>query len=237
MFEVRFLMRIAKLPLFATKQQYYAPPQGALREHRIKKGKAMRWLIIIVAVAVAAYFGYRYYATDSGQQVAEQVEQAATEATEQVEQAATEATEEVEQAAEAVTDEAREATDQATDTAQQAAQSVSDLTVNGVDLGQEIGTTISDATRALEGITDKASAEAALPSLEAVQAKVDELAGSVSELPQAAQEGLASLLADGLPTLQTLLTKVEAIDGVGPVVKPTLDAIMTKLGAWAKQPA
>jgi predicted phage tail protein len=208
----------------------------------------MRWLIIIVAVAVAAYFGYRYYATDSGQQVAEQVEQAATEATEQVEaaateateqveQAATEATEEVEQAAEAVTDEAREATDQATDTAQQAAQSVSDLTVNGVDLGQEIGTTISDATSALEGITDKASAEAAQPSLEAVQAKVDELAGSVSELPQAAQEGLASLLADGLPTLQALVTKVEAIDGVGPVVKPTLDAIMTKLDAWAKQPA
>jgi len=30
---------------------------------------------------------------------------------------------------------------------------------------------------------------------------------------------------------------VEGIEGVGPVVKPPLDAIMTKLDAWAKQPA
>jgi hypothetical protein len=186
----------------------------------------MRWLVIIVVVAVAAFLGYRYYSTDSGQQVAEQVEQAATEATEQVEAAA-----------EAVTEEAEEATDQATDTAQQTAEQVSALTVDGVDLGQEIGTTVSDATSALDGITDKASAEAALPSLEAVQTKIDELSGSVGKLPQAAQESLASLLADGLKALQTLVTKVEAIEGVGPVVKPTLDAIMTKLDAWAKQPA
>lgn len=186
----------------------------------------MRWLVIIVVVAVAAFLGYRYYSTDSGQQVAEQVGQAATEATEQVEAAA-----------EAVTEEVDEATDQATDTAQQAAEQVSALTVDGVDLGQEIGTTISDATSALDGITDKASAEAALPSLEAVKTKVDELAGTVSELPQAAQEALASLLADGLPALRELATKVEAMEGVGPVVKPTLDAIMAKLDAWAQQPA
>jgi predicted negative regulator of RcsB-dependent stress response len=187
----------------------------------------MRGLIIVIVVAVAAYFGYRYFTTtDSGQQVAEQVQDAAKEATEKVEAAA-----------ESVTEAAKEATDQASDTAQQAAQSVSDLTVNGVDLGQQIGTASSDATSALEGITDKASAEAALPSLEAVQAKIDELGGSVENLPDAAKESLASLLADGMPTLRELVAKVEGIDGVGPVVKPTLDAIMAKLDAWAKQPA
>jgi uncharacterized phage infection (PIP) family protein YhgE len=208
----------------------------------------MRWLIIIVVVAVAAFFGYRYYEADQAQRLAQQVEQAAKEAAdkaeqaakdaaEKVEQAAKEAAEKVETAADTVTETAQQATDQASDTAQQAAQSVSDLTVNGIDLGEEIGTAVSDATSALEGITDKASAEAALPSLDAVKTKIDELGTAVSTLPQAAQEGLASLLADGLPALQTLVTKVEGMEDVGPVVKPTLDAIMTKLDAWAKQPA
>jgi len=187
----------------------------------------MRGLIIVIIVAVAAYFGYRYFSTtDSGQQVAEQAEEAAQETTEQVEAAT-----------QAVTEAAQDAASTASDTAQQAAQSVSDLTVDGVDLGQQIGTAVSDATSALEGITDKASAEAALPSLEAVQAKIDELGSSVEGLPDAARESLASLLADGMPTLQELVTKVEGIDGVGPVVKPTLDAIMAKLDAWAEQPS
>ncbi len=210
----------------------------------------MRWLIIIVVVAVAAFFGYRYYEAEQAQQLAEQVEQAeqaakaaaekaeqaAKEAADKAEQAAKEAAEQVEAAAGSVTEEVEDATDQASDTAQQAAQSASDLTVNGIDLGQEIGTAVSDATSALEGITDKASAEAALPSLDAVKTKIDELGTAVSTLPQAAQEGLASLLADGLPALRTLVTKVEGMEDVGPVVKPTLDAIMTKLDAWAKQP-
>jgi len=207
----------------------------------------MRWLIIIVVVAVAAFFGYRYYEAEQAQQLAQQAEQAAKEAADKAEQAAKEAAEkaeqtakeaaeEVEAAADSVTATAEEATDQATDTAQQAAQSASDLTVNGIDLGQEIGTAVSDATSALEGITDKASAEAALPSLDAVKTKLDELGTAVSTLPQAAQEGLASLLADGLPALRTQVTRVEGMEDVGPVVKPTLDAIMTKLDAWAKQP-
>jgi len=197
----------------------------------------MRWLVIIVVVAVAGFFGYRYYSDEQARQVAEQVEQAAKEAAEKAEQAAKEAAEKAEAAAAAVTETAQQATDQASDTAQQAAQSASALTVNGIDLGQEIGTAVSDVTGALDGITDKASAEAALPSLDAVKTKLDELSTAVSTLPQEAHEALASLLADGLPALQTLVTKVEGMDEVGPVVKPTLDAIMTKLDAWAKQPA
>lgn len=190
----------------------------------------MRWLIIVVVVVVAAFFGYRYFYTDQGQDLAQQVGEAATEATEEVEQA----TEEVAEEAEAVTD-------QADDTAQQAAESAQDataaLTVDGVNLGQEVGTTVSDAVGALQGITDKASAEAALPSLEAVKTKLDELGGTVEKLPAQAHEALASLLGDSLPELQELVTKVEGIEGVGPVVKPTLDSIMATLDGWAKQPA
>jgi FtsZ-interacting cell division protein ZipA len=219
----------------------------------------MRWLVIIVVIAILAFLGYRYFYTEEGQQLAEQAEQATEQAATEVEETAEEAAEAVEgavgetadtaeQAAESTEQEAERATEsteqaaeRATDSAEQAARSAEEttaaLTVEGVDLGKEVGTSVSDTVSALEGITDKASAEAALPDLKAVQTKLDGLGGKVEQLPQQAKESLASLLGDSLPELQDLVTKVEGIEGVGPVVKPTLDGIMTKLDAWAEQPA
>jgi DNA anti-recombination protein RmuC len=241
----------------------------------------MRWLVTIVVIAIVAFLGYRYYYTDSGQEMAELVEDAAGQAAQKVEEATEVATEEVEQATDETADTAEQATDQAADTAEQAAdsaeqtadeaadgaqetaeqateateqaadeatdtaeqaadeagQATAALTEGGIDLGQEVGTAVSDAKSALEGITDKASAEAALPSLEGVKTKLDELGATVGKLPDAGKEALASLLDDSLPELQALVTKVEGIEGVGEVVKPTLDSIVATLEDWAKQPA
>jgi chromosome segregation ATPase len=234
----------------------------------------MRWLVTVVVIAIIAFVGYRYFYTEEGQQVAEQVEETAQEAAQAVEETAEEATEAVEgdadqaadtaeqaadeatqsteraadeatAAVEGATDQAAESTeqaaDEAADSAEQMAESAEDataaLTVDGVNLGEEVGTTVSDAASALEGITDKASAEAALPSLQAVETRLDELGADVEKLPQHAKEALASLLDDSLPELQDLVTKVEGMEGVGEVVKPTLDGIMAKLDAWAQQPA
>jgi hypothetical protein len=198
-------------------------------------------------------------AEQAGEQAATAVEETAEEAAEAVEGAADQAADTTEQAAESAGQEAERATesaeqatgqatesteravDQAADSAEQAAQSAEEttaaLTVEGVDLGKEVGTGVSDTVSTLEGITDKASAEAALPDLKAVQTKLDGLSGKVEQLPQDAKKSLASLLGDSLPELQDLVSKVEGIEGVGPVVKPTLDGIMTKLDAWAEQPA
>jgi cell division protein FtsX len=208
----------------------------------------MRWLVIIVVIAILAFLGYRYFYTEEGQQLAEQAEQATEQAATEVEETAEEAAEAVEgavgetadtaeQAAESTEQEAERATDSAEQAARSAEETTAALTVEGVDLGKEVGTSVSDTVSALEGITDKASAEAALPDLKAVQTKLDGLGGKVEQLPQQAKESLASLLGDSLPELQDLVTKVEGIEGVGPVVKPTLDGIMTKLDAWAEQPA
>ena len=237
----------------------------------------MRWLVTIVVIAIIAFLGYRYFYTDEGQQIAEQVEQTTEEAAQAVEETAEEATEAVEGAADDAADTAEDAaqsteqtaeqatgavegaaddaadtaeedaqsTEQAaeevTDSAERMAQSAQDataaLTVGGVNLGEEIGTAVSDATSALEGITDKASAEAALPSLQAAETRLDELSADVEKLPQQAKEALASLLDDSLPELKDLVSKVEGMEGVGEVVKPTLDSIMAKLDAWGKQPA
>jgi uncharacterized phage infection (PIP) family protein YhgE len=219
----------------------------------------MRWLVTVVIIAIVAFVGYRYFYTGEGQQVAEQaaeqveetteetaqaVGEAAEEATEAVEGAteqADEAAQSTEQAAEEATEATEQAAEEGADTAEQEAQSAQDataaLTVDGVNLGEQIGTTVSDTVSALEGITDRASAEAALPDLEAVGSKLDELNDRIEQLPQQGKEALASLLDDSLPELQDLVNKVEGMEGVGEVVKPTLDGIMTKLEAWGRQPA
>ena len=223
----------------------------------------MRWLVTIVVIAILAFVGYRYFYTGEGQQVAEQAEQAAEQAAEQVEETAEEAAQAVEGAAEEATEAVEGAADEAADTADEAAQSAEEtteqaaesaeeaaestaqsaqeataaLTVDGVNLGEEIGTTVGDTVSALEGVTDRASAEAALPDLEAAQSKLDELSGQIEQLPQQGKAALASLLDDSLPELQDLVNKVEGMEGVGEVLKPTLDAIMTKLEAWGRQPA
>src|SRR5919106_1674522 len=178
------------------------------------RGTPMRWLVTIVVIAILAFVGYRYFYTGEGQQVAEQAEQAAEQAAEQVEETAEEAAQAVEGAAEEATE-----------------------AVEGANLGEEIGTTVGDTVSALEGVTDRASAEAALPDLEAAQSKLDELSGQIEQLPQQGKAALASLLDDSLPELQDLVNKVEGMEGVGEVLKPTLDAIMTKLEAWGRQPA
>jgi vacuolar-type H+-ATPase subunit H len=223
----------------------------------------MRWLVTVVIVAIIAFVGYRYFYTGEGQQVAEQTEQTAEQAAEQVEETTEEAAQAVGEAAEEATEAVEGATEEAAETADEAAQSTEQaagqaaesaeeaaesteqsaqdataaLTVDGVNLGEQIGTTVSDTVSALEGITDRASAEAALPDLQAVEGKLDELSGRIEQLPQQGKEALASLLDDSLPELQDLVNKVEGMEGVGEVVKPTLDGIMTKLEAWGKQPA
>jgi hypothetical protein len=212
----------------------------------------MRWLVIVVVIAIAAFVGYRYLYEQPGEQVAEQAEQAAEQAAEQVEETTEEAAQALEQAGEEAAEAVEGSADQAADTAEQTAdeaasgagqavqsaeEQVAALTADGVNLGEAIGTTVSDAASALEGITDKASAEAALPSLQGVDKRLGELSGTIDKLPQQGKEALASLLGDSLPKLWDLVSKVEGIEGAGAVVKPTLDGIMAKLDAWAKQPA
>ena len=111
------------------------------------------------------------------------------------------------------------------------------LVVGDVDLGKELTGVVDRTSAALSGITDAASAEAALPALNAARTKLDDLTPTVDQLPADAKATLASAVTGMLPELRTLVDKVNGIEGVGGVVKPAVDPIMAKLDAWAKQPA
>ena len=61
------------------------------------------------------------------------------------------------------------------------------------------------------------------------------LAGQAAEkLPAEGQSALASAIAAALPALEEAAAKLESIEGVGPVIKPTLDDLLASLKQWSE---
>jgi type II secretory pathway pseudopilin PulG len=127
-----------------------------------------------------------------------------------------------------------QAVEEASDAAQEGADKVSSLVVDGVDLGKEIGTELDNLKTSLEGITDKASAEAALPKLEELKSQMEGWGKAVEQLPADGKTALAGTISASLPTLESLAAKLDSIEGVGPVIKPTLDDILASLKQWSE---
>ena len=86
----------------------------------------------------------------------------------------------------------------------------------------------------LDGITDEATAKAAVPKLEKLVGQFDDLSGLFKKLPEAGRSGLLSLLEGGEKTLQEKAEKVVGIPGVGELLKPLLDGLLEKLAALIK---
>lgn len=108
------------------------------------------------------------------------------------------------------------------------------LTIDGVDIGTQVTSVFDGLKTTLGGITDAASAQAALPKLQEAVKTVDGMSGAVGKLSTAQKTAFGALIAAALPVLKELVGKVVAIPGVGDVVKPTLDDLVGKIEAMAK---
>ena len=176
-------------------------------------------------------------ATGEAAQTAEQAAETAEQATEEAAEATGDATEAAEEAAGTAEQATGEAAEDTAEAAEELAQSSAALVVGDIDLGKELTGVVDRTSDALSGITDVASAEAALPALNEVRTKLDDLTPTVEQLPDNAKGTLAGAVSGMLPELRTLVDKVNGIEGAGDVVKPAVEPIMAKLDAWAKQPA
>lgn len=163
-------------------------------------------------------------------------EEAAGEAEEATEALSEEVTEEAQQVTEEVAEETGAATEEAAGAAEEAAQTAA-LVVGDVNVGEELTEVVQSTEEALQGITDAASAEAAVPALEAINVQLEELSGTVDQLPDDAKKVLADLLSERVTELKTLADDVTGQEGVGDVVTPALEPIMAKLEDWAQAPA
>jgi hypothetical protein len=122
----------------------------------------------------------------------------------------------------------------AKEVAEQAAGSATSLMVDGVDVSAQLNTAFDGLKTTLGGITDAASAQAALPKLQDAVTSVDGLTAMAAKLTPAQRTMLATAVTAALPTLKDLIAKVLAIPGVGDIVKPTADALLAKVEALAK---
>src|SRR5262245_22343652 len=122
---------------------------------------------------------------------------------------------------------------QAEQAVQQGVTTTQSLTVGGLDVGKQVTDSIASLRTTLGGITDAASARAALPKLQDVTAQLDKVGGVVGQLSAPQRTVLAGLVNPMMPTLNQLFDKVLAIPGVAEVLKPTIDALKAKLAMLA----
>jgi hypothetical protein len=103
------------------------------------------------------------------------------------------------------------------------------LTVGGLDIGKQVTDSITNLRTTLPGITDAASARAALPKLQEVTAQIDRVDGLLGQLSPEQRKVLAGMVNPLMPSLNQLFDKVLAIPGVAELLKPTIDALRAKL--------
>jgi hypothetical protein len=169
--------------------------------------------------------------TEAASGAAEAVTDAASEAADAASDATAAATDAASEAVDAAAGAASDATDAATDAAGSALETITAM-VGDVDVGGELTSTFSGLTDTLSGITDVASAEAALPKLEEMSTSLDSLTGLADQLPEGAVSGISEMVGSGLSGLDGVMASLEAIPGVGDLIKPIIDQIKEKLAAF-----
>ncbi|HYC16982.1 MAG TPA: DUF937 domain-containing protein [Pseudolabrys sp.] len=113
--------------------------------------------------------------------------------------------------------------------AQQGVTAVQSLMVGGLDVGKQVTDSIGSLRTTLAGITDTASAQAALPKLQNATAQIDKVSGMIGQMSEGQRKVLAGLVNPVMSTLNQLFDKVLAIPGVAEIIKPTIDTLKTKL--------
>ena len=104
-----------------------------------------------------------------------------------------------------------------------------DLTVGGVNLANQVSSSMGALKSVLPGITDAATAQAALPKLREATAQLNEIANMATNLNPERKSALAKLITAAAPAINQMCDKVLATPGVGDVAKPTIDELRRKI--------
>ena len=108
------------------------------------------------------------------------------------------------------------------------------LTVDGVNLASQFKSSVDTLKSTLSGITDAAGAQAALPKINDLTAQLNDLKTRSAKLSPEARSEFAKLIVAVTPAIDQMCDKVLALPGVGPVAKPAIDDLRTKMDALAR---
>jgi uncharacterized phage infection (PIP) family protein YhgE len=151
----------------------------------------------------------------------------ASDAMTSVSDAASEAVDAATGAAETAVAEAKEGLSAMADGASQALAGIE----GGPEALKQVTDFFASAGDSLKGITDAASAQAALPKLSELPKMIEGLGPTLEKLPAEAKTAILGVIDSGIVQLKDLADKALALPGVETVVKPIIDDVMAKLEA------
>jgi hypothetical protein len=184
-----------------------------------------KWLIWLIAAAVIVWLLMRFLSPEpEPEPVAEEPAPAPAET---AADPAPEATPPAE------TETAAEPAPEATPPADTAAAPADPLVVGGIDVGAGVSGVLDQLSASFSGITDAASAEAALPQLTEARDTLNGLEASVSALPAEGKTALQQMVSAALPTIESTANDLLADSAVAGVVKPVVDNIIATLKSFA----
>ena len=109
-----------------------------------------------------------------------------------------------------------------------------DLTVGGVNLVNQVNSSVGALRSVLPSITDVATAQAALPKLHEATAQLNEVGNLATKLSPDGKSSLAKLIAAARPSIDQMCEKVLATPGVGDIAKPAIDELRGKLDTLSR---
>jgi hypothetical protein len=107
------------------------------------------------------------------------------------------------------------------------------LTVDGVNLTNQVNSSINTLKAVLPTIANESDAEAALPKINDAVAQLNDTATRATKLTPEARSALAKLVAAATPAIDQMCDKILATPA-GTVAKPAIDNLRAKLDALAK---
>ena len=114
-----------------------------------------------------------------------------------------------------------------------AVEAMQDFKVGDVDLGGEFSSVTTGLTDAFTGITDAASAQAAVPTLTELTGKLGSLSETAGQLSGEAQTGFQGIVGTALTALRPVIENAIASSGAGGILQPIADQILAALEGMA----
>jgi hypothetical protein len=107
-------------------------------------------------------------------------------------------------------------------------------TPNAAELSADLSSSVDTVRTTLQGITDSASARAALPKLQQATAQLNRINDLAAHLPPGARKNLASVVEASLPALNSLCDQALSNPQIAGLAKPAIDALRAKLQLLAQ---
>jgi hypothetical protein len=108
-----------------------------------------------------------------------------------------------------------------------------EIVIGDVNIGEQFGEVSGALTSTFTGITDAASAEAALPQLEDLSGQITSIGEAAGQLSGEAKSGFQGIVGTVLAQLRPVVENAIASSGAGSILQPVVDQIFGALEGMA----